>query len=324
MVSTEATVQGFGGVSRRGNGTGFFVDSVGHIVTNFHVIEGATKILVHTYSGTTYAASVVGSDRLTDLAVLKVDAPAEEIVPLALADYSQVKVGQKAIAVGMPLATGTNMGLDRSPTVTTGIVSAKDRSLPIESKTKPGVNDFTIENLLQTDAAVNPGNSGGPLLNSSAEVVGVVTAIMDSASGIGFAIPSNIVADVLPQIIANGEVKRAYMGISYLPLDELAKTYGEEVVAALGLPTLKGALVTEVEPGMAADKAGIIGKTKNIVVAGLEFPVGGDIIVSINGVQVSGSDLSGLILRHKPGDTVTLEVFRGDRRMTLELTLGSR
>ena len=114
------------------------------------------------------------------------------------------------------------------------------------------------------------------------------------------------------------------MGISYLPLDELAKTYGEEVVAALGLPTLKGALVTEVEPGMAADKAGIIGKTKNIVVAGLEFPVGGDIIVSINGVQVSGSDLSGLILRHKPGDTVTLEVFRGDRRMTLELTLGSR
>lgn len=324
MVSTEATVQGFGGVSRRGNGTGFFVDSVGHIVTNFHVIEGATKILVHTYSGTTYAASVVGSDRLTDLAVLKVDAPAEEIVPLALADYSQVKVGQKAIAVGMPLATGTNMGLDRSPTVTTGIVSAKDRSLPIESKTKPGVNDFTIENLLQTDAAVNPGNSGGPLLNSSAEVIGVVTAIMDSASGIGFAIPSNIVADVLPQIIANGEVKRAYMGISYLPLDELAKTYGEEVVAALGLPTLKGALVTEVEPGMAADKAGIIGKTKNIVVAGLEFPVGGDIIVSINGVQVSGSDLSGLILRHKPGDTVTLEVFRGDRRMTLELTLGSR
>lgn len=324
MVSTEQASSSVAALAMRGNGSGFFIDSHGHIVTNQHVVEGATKITVHTYSGKAYPASVVGADRLTDLAVLHVHAPKEDIVPLALADYDGVQVGQKAIAVGMPLATGSNMGLDRSPTVTTGIISAKDRSLPIESRTKPGVNDFTVENLLQTDAAVNPGNSGGPLLNSSGEVVGVVTAILDDASGIGFAIPSNVVAEVVPQILMGGEVRRAYIGISYLRLDELVRVYGEDVIASLGLPTLSGALVTEADPGGPADKAGIVGSTKKVTVAGLDFPVGGDLIVAMDGTPVSGSDLSGLILKHKPGDKVTLEVFRGDRRISVSVTLGSR
>jgi S1-C subfamily serine protease len=326
MVSTEQSEDTslYGSFSRRGNGSGFFIDGAGHIVTNHHVVENANEILVQSHSGRIYRATVVGSDRLTDLAVLKVEVDDGDAVPLRLADYGGIRVGQKAIAMGMPMATGSNMGLDKSPTVTTGVISAKDRSLPIESRTKPGVNDFTVENLLQTDAAVNPGNSGGPLLNSSGEVVGVVTAIMDAASGIGFAIPCNVVSEVVPEIIATGQVLRAYMGISYLALDGLAKTYGEEVLSALDLPSQKGAWVTEVEPGSPGERAGIKGWTKKVMVSGLEFKVGGDIIVAVDGVPVSGSDLSRMILERKPGDKITLELFRGDRKITVDVTLGSR
>lgn len=326
MVSTEQSEESslYGSFYRRGNGSGFFINGTGHIVTNNHVIENANEILVQTHSGRIYKASVVGSDRLTDLAVLKVEVDDGDVVPLKIADYDSIKVGQKAIAMGMPMATGSNMGLDKSPTVTTGVISAKDRSLPIESRTKPGVNDFTVENLLQTDAAVNPGNSGGPLLNSSGEVVGVVTAIMDSASGIGFAIPCNVVSEIVPELIATGQVLRAYMGISYIPLDGILKTYGEEVLSALDLPSQRGALVTEVEPGSPGERAGIKGSTKAVTVAGLEFRVGGDIIVAVDGVPVSGSDLSRMILERKPGDRVTLEVYRGERKITVDVTLGSR
>ncbi|HHY76433.1 MAG TPA: PDZ domain-containing protein [Firmicutes bacterium] len=327
MVSTEQISTGsplFDRFSRRGNGSGFFVDSYGHIVTNYHVIENATRILVHTHSGRVYEAYVVGTDRLTDLAVLRVDVPPGEAVALRLADYESIRVGQKAIAIGMPLATGSSMGLDRSPTLTTGVISAKDRSLLIESQTRPGVNDFTVENLLQTDAAVNPGNSGGPLLNSRGEVVGVVTAIMDSASGIGFAIPCNVVSEVVPQLISKGRVERAYMGISYLPLDGLRKAYGDDIISALGLPSEHGALVTEVEAGGPGARAGIRGSTKKTTVSGIEFPVGGDVIVAVDGVAVSGSDLSQMILERKPGDKVKLELYREGRKMTVEVTLGSR
>jgi S1-C subfamily serine protease len=327
MVSTEETAGSssvFDRFSRRGNGSGFFIDTSGHIVTNYHVIENASKILVHTHWGQIYEATVVGSDRLTDLAVLKVNIPAGQAPALRLADYDEIRVGQKAIAIGMPLATGSNMGLDKSPTVTTGVISAKDRSLPIESRTKPGVNDFTVENLLQTDAAVNPGNSGGPLLNSRGEVVGVVTAIIDSASGIGFAIPCNVVAEVVPQVISTGQVLRAYMGISYLPLDGLKKAYGDDIVSALDLPFKEGALVTEVEQGSPGDRAGIRGSTKKTMVGVLEFPVGGDLIVAVDGVPIAGSDLSKVILDRKPGDRVTVELYRGDRKITVEVTLGSR
>lgn len=327
MVSTERAAGGsslYERYSTRGNGSGFFVDLNGHIVTNYHVIEDATRILVHTHSGEAYEASVVGSDRLTDLAVLKVNVPAGKVVALRIADYESIRVGQKAIAIGMPLATGSNMGLDKSPTVTTGVISAKDRSLPIESKTRPGVNDFTVENLLQTDAAVNPGNSGGPLLNSRGEVVGVVTAIIDSASGIGFAIPCKVVAEVVPQIILKGQVQRAYMGISYLPLDALRKAYGDDVISALDLPAKEGALVTEVEAGSPGDRAGIRGSTKKTTVGQLEFQVGGDLIVAVDGVPVSGSDLSRMILERKPGDRITVEIYRDGRKLSVEVTLGSR
>lgn len=312
-------------ISRKGNGSGFFIDYEGHVVTNYHVVEDAAAIEVQTFSGRLYKAVVVGSDRLTDLAVLEVQAiPQEEVFPIPLADYREVRVGQKAIVLGSPLATGSSMGLDRSPTVTTGIISAKDRSMPIESLSRPNVTDYTIENLIQTDAAVNPGNSGGPLLNSRGEVVGVVTAIMDAASGIGFAIPSQVVAGVVPDILRAGEVTRPYMGIRFQQLDLLAKDMDAAAFAQLGLGVSKGALLIEVEESSSAAKAGLKGSTRQVTVGGQEYSVGGDIITGLDGVEIVGSNLSGEILKHKPGDKVKLEVLRDGEKMTVEVTLGSR
>lgn len=312
------------GLSRLGNGSGFFIDSEGHIVTNNHVVEEATSVEVRTYSGQVLPATVVGTDRLTDLAVLSVDIPEEEVYPLTLADYSQVRVGQKAIVLGSPMATGSDMGLDRSSSVTTGIISAKDRSLPIESVTRPGVNDFTVENLIQTDAAVNPGNSGGPLLNSKGEVVGVVTAILDSASGIGFAIPSEVVYQVVPQILQTGSMTWAFMGVSYYPIDALLEGLDSQSIAKLDLGVTEGALVTDVNQDGPADKAGIKGSLRTVTIDGEDYPAGGDIIASMDGTPVRGSDLSSLITRHKPGDKVVLDIIRDGKHLTVEVVLGSR
>ncbi len=323
MVSTQRSGAGGSGIATRGNGSGFFVNDQGYLVTNHHVIEGATTITIHTYRGYSYPATVVGSDRLTDLALLRASIPGYEITPLIFADYSLVRVGQKAIVVGSPLATGSSLGLDRSPTVTTGIISATDRSLPVESLTRPGVNDYTIENLIQTDAAVNPGNSGGPLLNSSGEVVGVVTAIIDSATGIGFAIPSDVVQEVIPEIMRNGEVKRAFMGVAYQPLDEIAKAIGE-AFEELGLATREGALITDVDQGGPADKAGLVGGNRRVTIRGQDVMLGGDIIIGIGEAKIQGSNLTKEILKYKPGDTVQVEVLRRGRKLSMTVVLGSR
>lgn len=326
-VTTSRTERSYNGSpvsARKGNGSGFFVDRQGHVVTNYHVIEDATSIEVQTISGRSYTAKVAGADRLTDLAVLSVDIPQSEVYPLVLADYSLVRVGQKAIVLGSPLATGSSMGLDRSPTITTGIISAKDRSMPIESLTRPNVNDFTIEDLIQTDAAVNPGNSGGPLLNSRGEVVGVVTAIMDAANGIGFAIPSQVVAEVVPELILHGKVVRAYMGVSFLRLDHMSAELGGTALAEAGFPPSWGALVTGVDEGGPAEKAALRPCDEVVIVGGSEVPFGGDIIVGLDGVPITGSNLSDEILRHKPGDRVVVDVLRGNRKVKIELILGSR
>jgi len=323
-VSTSRDSSGVSSSARKGNGSGFFIDDEGHVVTNYHVVEDATGIEVQTTSGKTYKASVAGQDRLTDLAVLSVEVGADAIYPLALADYSQVRVGQKAIVLGSPLATGSSMGLDRSLTVTTGIISAKDRSMPIESLTQPNVNDFTIEDLIQTDAAVNPGNSGGPLLNSSGEVVGVVTAILDSANGIGFAIPSQVVEAVVPELIQNGKVTRAFMGVLFLRLDLLYGELGSAAFTDAGYPTTRGALITKVEAGGPGEKAGLLASDKVVSAQGQEMYVGGDIITGLDGVLITGSNLSDEILKHKPGDTVRLDVLRQNRKISMDLTLGSR
>jgi S1-C subfamily serine protease len=321
LVSTSS---GSGATLSRGNGSGFFIDNEGHIVTNHHVIENADRIEIHTHSGNVYEATVVGADRLTDLAVLKVMAPQSDIHPLPIGDYSAVRVGQKAIVLGSPLATGSSLGLDRSPTITTGVISAIDRSLPIESQTKPGVNDFTVENLIQTDAAVNPGNSGGPLLNSRGEVVGVVTAIIGSANGIGFAIPSSVMAEVIPEILKHGEVSRAFMGISYLPLDTLRKNMTEEEFRKMGLSVEEGALITDVDSQGPAHKAGLKPAQDTVMIGGVQYVTGGDVITAIDHVPVKGSDLSSKVLEYRPGDIVTLTVIRNGKTLEIDITLGSR
>lgn len=317
MVLTQ-----YGSPDRIGNGSGFFWDRKGHVVTNYHVVEGAQSIVIHTFAGDSYNVRVVGMDRLTDLAVLEIVGATPEVVPLMRGNSDQVKVGQKAIVLGSPLASGSSLGLDRSPSITTGVISAKDRSLPIESEVKPGVTDFTIENLLQTDAAVNPGNSGGPLLDSHGRVVGIVTAIIDSANGIGFAIPINVAETVVPQLIQYGQVKRAFLGISYLPLDTLSRTLGDEF-KTLNLPD-KGALITEVDTGGPAEKAGLLGGTRVVTLQGQNIVLGGDIIVSLDGKVIYGENLLSEILKYSPGSRVTVEVLRNGKRLTFKVVLGSR
>ena len=187
----------------KGNGTGFFWDEEGHVVTAFHVVEHAVSIVVHTYDGLSYSATIKGKDRKTDLAVLEITNYQGVPVALALSD-KEVVVGQKAIVIGYPLAVESNMGLDRTPSVTTGVISAVDRSIPVLGPQDK--NGYILEGILQTDAAINPGNSGGPLLESSGKVAGMVTGVLDWSTGVGFAVPVRVLRDVIPGLVKGGDV----------------------------------------------------------------------------------------------------------------------
>lgn len=300
----------------QGGGSGFVYDQQGYIVTNNHVVAGGERVEVVFSDGRIFAATVVGTDRLTDLAVVKVDRPAGELAVLPLGDSDRVRVGQKAIAIGSPLGddNGITMGLNKAPSVTQGIISAKDRSMPVMSEKDENVTDFRIENLLQTDAAINPGNSGGPLLNSRGEVVGVNTAIIPGAQGIGFAIPSNVVRSVVPDLIKGGKVNRAYLGITFNDLSKVLADLGDTFKP----PVARGVLVMEVRPGTPAAKAGLKG------FEGSGLGIDGDIIVAINGIPVDGDTLPREILKYKPGETVKLDVYRGDKRIEISISLGQR
>ncbi|MHB9145343.1 MAG: S1C family serine protease [Symbiobacteriia bacterium] len=307
------------------SGSGFVWDTAGHIITNNHVVEEGGKISVVFHGGSIAAAKVIGTDRLTDLAVLEVTVPQASLRPLALADSDQVMVGQKAVAIGSPLGIGEvsdEFGLDGEPTVTIGIISARDRSLPV---LKPdGVTEFRIRGLLQTDAAINPGNSGGPLLNSRGQVVGVNTAIIPTAQGIGFAIPANVVNRVAPQLISQGKVVRPQLGVEFLSLEVMKKQL-RDAYGQLGLPVDRGALVTRVVPGSGAAAAGIQGSTGTKQVEGIgDFPQGGDIIVGVNGRPVAGEDLPDAVLGYGVGDRVTLSLYRGGQLIEVQVTLGLR
>lgn len=299
-------------------GTGFVFDKQGHIVTNQHVVEGQQSIEVDFTSGFKTYGTLVGVDSDSDLAVIKVDAPENELFPLRLGDSNNLQVGQKVIAIGNPF------GLNG--TMTTGIVSALGRTLP-SNREAPGGSFFSAGDLIQTDAAINPGNSGGPLFNLDGEVIGVNRAIRTVASnstnepvnsGIGFAIAINIVKRVVPAIIETGKYDYPYMGVSSasdLTLDE---------IEALGLKQLTGAYVTSVTPGGPADKAGLVAGTKDI---GLTRVLGGgDLIIKIDGIPVKTFDelLRYLINNKGPGDTIVLTVLRGDQQMELNLTLDKR
>lgn len=301
-----------------GSGSGFVYDGQGHIVTNFHVIEGANLIEVRFTSGYMAYGTVIGTDTDSDVAVVKVDAPAEELHPLPLGDSDTLKVGQTVIAIGNPF------GLDT--TMTVGIISALGRTLDSAHESPDG-NLFTAGDIIQTDAAINPGNSGGPLFNINGEVIGINRAIRTTNftdtgepvnSGIGFAISINMVKRVVPSLIKDGNYDYPFLGIS--SMDSLSL----EMVEALGLKSYTGAYVTSIVSGGPADKAGIIAGDKSTSVPGLLS--GGDLIIAIDGKETRTFDemLAYLITHKSPGDTVVLTVLRGDEKVDVTITLDKR
>jgi len=313
IVAIQVLTQSSGGL-----GSGFVIDKEGHIVTNYHVIEGYTDLEVDFPSGFKTRGEVVGTDLDSDLAVLKVTAPPEELHPLPLGDSSQLKVGQTVIAIGNPFGLSSSM--------TTGIISALGRTLESMHTTPEGAT-FSAGDIIQTDAAINPGNSGGPLINLNGEVIGVNRAIRTLNftsqaeplnSGIGFAIAINIVKRVVPALIAAGKYEYPYLGVSSLPNISLLEQ------EALGLPRSTGAYITEVAYGGPADKAGLRGGFLTT-----DFPsllAGGDLIIAIDNHPVSSFSemLSYLINNTNPGDTVKLTILRDNKELELELTLDKR
>ncbi len=292
-------------------GSGFVMDKTGHIVTNYHVIAGAKSVQVSFSNNESVKANVVGSDPTTDLAVLRVNATARALTPLMLGNSDSVEVGDQVVAIGNPF------GLAR--TATAGIVSALQRQI-----TSP--NQYTIDHVIQTDAAINHGNSGGPLINMDGQVIGV-NAQIDTGStgeqgnvGIGFAIPSNTVKNVVSQILKTGHAEHPFLGVAAQPVTPALRKL-------LQLPGASGMLVASVEPGSGAARAGLEGGRRQVTVAGETYVVGGDVIARIDGVPVTSLDrLRDLVSAKKPGDTITVTIFRsgsgGWKRKTLRIELG--
>ena len=299
-------------------GSGFVWDSEGDIVTNNHVVDGATRITVTFYDGTTFDASLVGTDVDSDLAVIKVNAGdvranGLNLQPVTMGDSTTLKVGQIAVAIGNPF------GLQG--TMTVGFVSALGRLLPTN---QTGVGpSYSIPDVVQTDAAINPGNSGGILLDGNAMVIGVTNSIDTTSgtnSGVGFAIPSAIVKQVVPALIQTGHYDHPYLGISIISMDP-------DIAAAMTLPaTQRGALVETVTAGGPADKAGIQASNDQVTVNGQQIGVGGDVIIAYNGQTVKSSDdlITYLARSGVVGQTITLTVLRGGNQVQVQVTVGVR
>jgi S1-C subfamily serine protease len=291
----------YGPVPQQGQGSGFILDKQGHILTNNHVIDNAQRLEVTLSDKHKYKATVVGVDKGHDLALLLINAP--NLQPATLAESESLTVGQRVYAIGNPF------GL--SGTMTRGIISAI-RSIR-------GPNNNPIEDAIQTDAAVNPGNSGGPLLNSRGEVIGITTLIAnngaDQSSGIGFAIPINTAKAVLEDFAKYGRVRRPALDISSLAI-------GPDVAEQIGLPVDYGVLIERVLPGGAADKAGLHGGTQRAYQGNTPVMLGGDLIVAMDGQEIANpQDLAAAMNSHRAGDTVTLTIFRGRKRMDVKVTL---
>jgi len=293
VVKITASATQFSG-SQSAQGSGFVFDEGGHIVTNQHVVEGASSISVRFWDGSSRAARLVGTDASTDLAVIDVNAPASFLEPLRLGDSSDVDVGDGVVAMGSPF------GLEG--TVTSGIVSALHRQM-----TAP--NNFTITDSIQTDAAINHGNSGGPLVDQQGRVIGVNAQIESESGGsdgVGFAIPSNTVRSIVTQIIATGEAEHAYLG-----------------VAMVTVPA--GAAITDVRSDTPAEKAGLREATGTRTIEGQEVPTGGDVVIELDGRQISSSaELQSAVDAKQPGDAISLTVLRDGKRRTLDITLDTR
>ncbi len=287
-------------------GSGFVIDKSGHIVTNYHVVQGSQNVQVSFSNRDSMKARVVGVDASTDLAVLEVDARSRALTPLPLGDSDRVRVGDSVVAIGNPF------GLTR--TITAGIVSALQRSI-----TAP--NDYPIDHVVQTDAQINKGNSGGPLLNASGQVIGVNAKIETGGTsegnvGIGFAIPVNTVKRVAAQLIKNGKVQHPQLGIQ-------GQEISPQVAKLFRLPSSHGVLVAHVEPGSGAAAAGLKAGDQQVVVGGETYTVGGDLLVKADGRSLNSiDDLRDVVTSKKPGDTVELELYHGDNKMTLNVKLG--
>jgi S1-C subfamily serine protease len=288
----------------QGQGSGFVYDDEGHIVTNQHVVDGAETVSVRFWDGSTYDGTVVGSDPSTDLAVIKVDAPANVLEPLALGNSDELTVGEGVVAIGSPF------GLEG--TVTSGIVSALHRQM-----TAP--NNFTINDSIQTDAAINHGNSGGPLVNGAGEVVGVNAQIESESGGndgIGFAIPSKTVESIVPQIIADGSVEHAYLGVGVTEINE-------SIAEELGVPA--GVALTDVREGTPAAEAGLRAATGSATVDGQSYPTGGDVITAVDGEEIrTGAELQNAVDAKRPGETISVTYTRDGDSQTVQITLGTR
>jgi S1-C subfamily serine protease len=310
ITSTSIVRDWFEAYQSGGSGSGSILDTQGHILTNYHVVKGppnkvyADELEVTLANNHKYKAQVIDSDPDNDLALLKIDAPRETLTTIPLGDSKGLRVGQKVLAIGNPF------GFDR--TLTTGIVSGLAR--PIRSE----MTGKLIEGAIQTDAAINPGNSGGPLLNSRGQMVGINTMIYSPSGGsvgIGFAVPVDTAKRIISDILQYGRVRKPELGIGNIPLSA-------PLANALDLPVNEGLMITGLVPGAAAEKAGIKGPTDEVQIGRYLIPVGGDIIVGIDGQKVSSrDDLDRVLNKKNIGDSVQLEVMRGKRRTTITVQL---
>ncbi|MGQ9492879.1 MAG: S1C family serine protease [Anaerolineae bacterium] len=309
-ITSRVIVRDFfwGAIPQEGTGSGFVIDKEGHIVTNNHVVENAENIVVTLSDETSVEAKLVGTDPANDLAVLKIDVPADKLHPVELGTSADLRIGQRAIAIGNPF------GLDR--TLTTGVISSLGRPLDL------GEGRRTIYNVIQTDAAINPGNSGGPLLDSKGRVIGVNTAIYSPSGGsvgIGFAIPVDTVRRVVKSIIEKGYYPHPWLGITGL-------TIVPELAQALDLPVERGVLILEVTPGQAAARAGLRGGQRRVRVGSYIIPIGGDILIGIDDRKIKeiGDLIKYLETETEVGQRVTLTIMRDGREMTVQAILGEQ
>jgi S1-C subfamily serine protease len=302
-------VERIGSVTDTGGvGSGFVYDNLGHIITNAHVVDGANKTTVTFLDGSQYSAEIIGEDRFTDIAVIKVSEKPRLLHPLQMGDSSLLQVGEQVAAIGNPFGLSGSM--------TSGIVSQMGRLIASPDTA------FSIPDVIQTDAAINPGNSGGPLLNMKGQVVGINTAIQSITGefvGIGFAVPSNTVSKIVPALIEDGKYHHPWIGITGKDIDP-------DLARVLELKQAKGFLIITVVDGSPADKAGLKGVSETYVVDGKEYPVDGDIIISVDDKEVRKiSDILIHLQREKSvGDTMVLGVLRDGEFMHISLELVER
>lgn len=291
----------YGLVPQEGQGSGFIIDKDGHILTNYHVIADARTVEVTLHNRKKYKATIVGTDRSHDLAVIQIKVP--DLQPMTLGDSTNLQVGQKVYAIGNPF------GL--SGTLTRGIVSS------IRQVQEP--DGMVIDEAIQTDAAINPGNSGGPLLNWHGEVIGINTMIASNvgqSAGIGFAIPINTAKAVLNDLVTLGRVRRPALGVRTIPIDS-------GLASEIGLAEDYGLLIVQAVPGGAADRAGLRGGSERAYLGNIPIMIGGDLIVGVDGQKVdSQQKLAQVMNSHRAGDTVKVTFYRGNRKMEVNVTLG--